>query len=146
MIGYAKLSLPDRPNVVLIHVGTNDMIPNPPPLPYASAPARLGSMVDEIVAACPDATVLVGKILHAGNPSIDARIATFNAAIPAMVANRTQAGHHVAVVDFTNISTSLLSPDGIHPVDAGYAAMAQLWLQGIKTAVGKGWIRDPVEV
>ena len=34
--------------------------------------------------------------------------------------------------------------DGLHPTDAGYRKMADLWLDAIKAADGKGWIKPPV--
>ena len=58
-----------RPNVVLLHAGTNDLNNSPPPAneSYVDAPARLGALVDEVVERCPGAVVLVAQIISAAN-------------------------------------------------------------------------------
>ena len=139
----ANLSLPERPNIVLLHAGTNDLNDDPPPEPYASAPTRLGALVDQIIDACPDAAVLVAQIINAANSSTESRILTFNAQIPDLVAERVDAGHHVMAVNFSSITTSLLK-DGLHPTDAGYSMMGDIWFDAIQEAAAKGWINKPV--
>lgn len=116
---------------------------DPPADPYSSAPDRLGALIDEIVAACPDAAVLVAQIINAANANSEARIQTFNAAIPGLVAQRASAGYKVMVVDMSSVTTSDLA-DGLHPTDAGYQKMADLWLGGLQAADAKGWIQPPV--
>jgi lysophospholipase L1-like esterase len=139
---YAQASLPMRPNVVLVHAGTNDMNqPNDPD----NAPARLGSLIDEIVSICPDAAVLVAKIIPASNSATMSRIDQFNAAVPGVVAQRADAGKKVMVVDFsTGLTTGDLT-DGLHPTDGGYIKMADIWFSGIQQARDKGWIKAPVQ-
>ncbi|KAJ9353600.1 CAZyme family CE3 [Paecilomyces variotii] len=139
---YANYSLPMRPNVVLVHAGTNDM--NQPDDPD-SAPARLGSLIDQIVAACPDAAVLVAKIIPAANPTTMARINTYNKAVPGVVAKRARAGKTVMVVDFSHALTTKELVDGLHPTDEGYRKMGNVWYRGIQKAGLKGWIKPPVE-
>ena len=139
----ARKSLFERPNVILIHAGTNDLNNNQPSDPYDSAPARLGALIDEVVAACPDAAVLVAQIINAASPGSEARIQNFNAQIPGLVAQRANAGQHVMVVDMSSVTTSLLQ-DGLHPSDAGYSRMGELWFGGIQMADAKGWIKTPV--
>jgi lysophospholipase L1-like esterase len=53
---FANFSLKQLPNVILLMAGTNDMnIPTDP----TTASDRLGSLIDELVIAVPDAVVLV---------------------------------------------------------------------------------------
>ena len=139
----AQLSLPERPNIVLLHAGTNDLNDDPPPDPYASAPDRLGALVDQIIAACPDAAILVAQIINAANSSTEARILEFNSQVPDLVAERVQAGHHVMAVNFSSITTSLLI-DGLHPTDTGYSMMGDIWFESIQEVAAKGWISEPV--
>ena len=61
----------------------------------------------------------------------------FNAAIPALVQERAAAGKHVALVDmygaFTaraDFKTSLMF-DRVHPKDAGYQVMSDVWYAAI---------------
>jgi lysophospholipase L1-like esterase len=139
---YANYSLPMRPNVVLLHAGTNDMNqPNDPD----NAPARLGSLIDQIVNACPDAAVLVAQIIPAANSDTMARIKTFNAAIPDVVAERASAGKKVMVVDFSNVLQTKDLIDGLHPTDDGYNKLANAWYTGINKAGHNGLIGAAVE-
>ncbi|KAL1878448.1 hypothetical protein Plec18167_004520 [Paecilomyces lecythidis] len=139
---YANRSLPMRPNVVLIHAGTNDM--NEPDDPD-TAPARLGSLIDQVVAACPDAAVLVAKIIPAASATTMARINTYNNAVPGVVAKRANAGKKVMVVDFSHALTTKELVDGIHPTDEGYRKMGDVWYKGVQEAGLNGWIKKPRE-
>jgi len=52
-----------RPNVVLLHIGTNDMArPETPEEKWVDAPKRLAALLDDVLNVCPDAAVLVAKI------------------------------------------------------------------------------------
>ena len=83
----AAPALAMRPNIILLHAGTNDLNNWPPPAneSYADAPARLGALLDEVVERCPGAVVLVAQIISAANASTEARIRAFNAAVPGVV-------------------------------------------------------------
>lgn len=140
---FAKASLPERPNVVLLHAGTNDLNEAIDPV---NAPSRLGSLIDEIVAACPDAAVLVAQIIPSSNSNTEARIITYNDAIPEVIAQRADAGNHVMLVDMSAALTTGDLFDSLHPNDGGYKKMADVWYRGLQLANGAGWITEPVVV
>ena len=131
-----------RPNVVTLHIGTNDLNGG---RDVDAAPARLASLIDQIVAAAPDATVLVATLITAENSTTASRIAVYNAQIPGIVQQRANAGKHVRVVDMSHITTADLK-DGLHPNDTGYAKMAAAWDSGVAAAVKSNWIHEPVNV
>ncbi|MBV1855938.1 GDSL-type esterase/lipase family protein [Catellatospora tritici] len=120
-----------QPDVVLLHIGTNDMNQN---YDVANAPARLGSLIDQILAARPTATVLIAKIVPALDATIQARINTFNAAVPGIVAAR---GARAKLVDLSVLGSADLA-DTLHPNDAGYARMAVRWYSGLESVLGDG--------
>lgn len=140
---FARASLGYRPNVILLHVGTNDFDTVQPKETTENAPERLGGLIDELVFVCPDATILVAQIVHAANPLYEKRIQLFNDQVPRIVAKRANAGHRVMVADMRSITTKYLA-DGIHPTDVGYKKMADIWYAGIKAAYAKGWIQRPI--
>ena len=142
---FAKKSLSSRPNVVLLHAGTNDLLADPPKEPYDGAAVRLGGLLDQITSACPDATILVAKIIHSDDNSDGlSRIASYNAQIPGLVSSRVAAGHaDIAVVDFTAIGAHAELADGIHPNDGTYKRMGDIWFTAIEDAASKGWIKAP---
>jgi lysophospholipase L1-like esterase len=140
-----------KPNIVLLFAGTNDMlhIGNDP----EKADERLGAFLDKIIAAAPDALLVVAQIIPTqrldikdNNADTNLRVQAYNAKIPALVAARAAAGKHVILTDmygpfmkdadpFTNLFTAdpALNPPGkIHPNAAGYAVIGNTWWEAIK--------------
>ena len=138
---YMTASLPERPNVVLLHAGTNDLNA---PLEPDTAPDRLASLIDQVIAGCPDAAVLVAQLIPSSDNVTQARIATFNNAIPGIVAERANAGKHVMVVDMPAVFTTRFLFDSLHPNDDGYTLMGDIWYSALEVANQKGWINCPV--
>ncbi|KAF3021561.1 hypothetical protein E8E14_013182 [Neopestalotiopsis sp. 37M] len=138
---YADLSLGQRPNVVLLHAGTNDMASD------ASADGavdRLAALIDKILEQCSDATVLVARIIASSNSATQDRIDAFNAGVEAAIASRAADGKHVHALPMDDAVTADDLFDGIHPNDKGYARMGTLWWGGVKYILNKGWLEDPV--
>ena len=129
-----------RPNIITLHIGSNDLNEN---YEVSTAPQRLATLIDEIIAAQPDATLLVAQLIINANATTEARIVTYNAQIPAIVQARANQGKHIAVVSMSALTTADLS-DGLHPNDGGYAKMATAWDGGIEQAIANGWIYVPV--
>ena len=129
-----------RPNIVTLHIGTNDMGQN---YEVSTAPARLGALIDQILAAAPDTTVLVASLVPSSSPDVQARIAAFNREIPGLVQQRRNAGKHVQFVDMSAVTTADLS-DSLHPNDGGYRKMATAFYGGIQQVLAAGWVANPV--
>ena len=111
-------------------IGTNDAIDD---YQMANAPTRLGNLIDSIIAALPNALVIVAQIIPSQDDALNTRIQTYNAAIPAVIQTRASAGKHVLLVNMYPViasnpsyKTALLN-DTWHPNSAGYALMAQVW-------------------
>ncbi|KAL8819440.1 MAG: hypothetical protein Q9223_002123 [Gallowayella weberi] len=131
-----------RPNIILVHAGTNDMNLNPPVDPD-HAPDRLGKLIDNLISfGTPDSLILVAQIIGASNGQTNSLIQKYNEAVPAVVAKRAT-NHKVAVVDFLNALQASDYADGLHPNDSGYKKMGEIWFKAIQDAAGKGWIKPP---
>ncbi|KAL9577341.1 MAG: hypothetical protein Q9212_006424 [Teloschistes hypoglaucus] len=143
----AKPDYPKRPNIILLMAGTNDIIFK---VDVPNAPERLGAVIGEGVAACPDAVILVGTLLPLIHPEENPELSctdteTFNSGLQEVVENYNKEGKQVAVVDMARVNASHISPtDGIHPTDEGYALIAAAWHDGLVVAGERGWIRQPL--
>jgi lysophospholipase L1-like esterase len=126
-----------HPNIVLLMIGTNDVdlsvdLPN--------APTRLGNLLDRITTGAPNALLVVAQITPTTNDVTNARIQTYNAAIPQLVQTRVAAGKHIQLVNMYGAFTAnaayktTLMSDELHPNDTGYALLGQTWY-GVISAV-----------
>ncbi|TGO88982.1 hypothetical protein BPOR_0131g00210 [Botrytis porri] len=138
---YAKLSLPEDPNLVLLMAGTNDMnnFNN-----VTTAPDRLSGLIDEITSAVPNVTLIVAQLTPASNTTVDAAMVAFNSKIPDIVASKVSAGQKVSTVNMMDYVTVNDLVDGLHPTDYGYQQMAKAWFAGIQQVQKNGWIDSPI--
>ncbi|APU14667.1 MULTISPECIES: SGNH/GDSL hydrolase family protein [Actinoalloteichus] len=116
------------PDVVLMHLGTNDAWNGRPTETILSA---FTTLVTQMRADNPDMHVLVAQIIPM-TPSncgeCAQRVVELNAAIPAWAAELTTAQSAVLVVDqWTGFDTAVDTYDGVHPVESGDRKIAQRW-------------------
>lgn len=125
------------PNIVLLLIGTNDVYASSG---QAAMPTRLGSLMDKIFAAAPDALLVVAKITPlGGNATWNATIKTYNDAMPALIQTKAAAGKHVIGIDLNTgfMVSSMLSSDNIHPNKTGYDWMGDTWYTAISQYLPK---------
>lgn len=82
---YAKAdnAIPSQPNVVLVHVGTNDMNQN---IDLPNAHLRLAALWDKLFAAIPGVTIIASTLLPTSSVSgAQARVDYYNSKIPGEV-------------------------------------------------------------
>ncbi len=120
------------PDVVLIHIGTNDAI-------MAQDNSQTLSEIDQIVATVlsANASVLLANIIPTYTQEylegVDARIAALGDMIEAYIAQL--ADPRVSLVDVrTAYTPSLMFNDGIHPNDDGSALIAAAFYQQYRSA------------
>ena len=142
-VGLAGIpSYSQAPNIILLMAGTTDIIAR---AEVDDAPDRMATIIEEIVAACPEVVVLVGTLLPLLDPRINSKTSGFNSALTSVVWELSVQGIKVDLVDMARVSMDLIdSADGIHPTDAGYSLMAAAWYEGIIRVGEKGWIQQPV--
>ncbi len=116
-----------QPDLILLHIGTNDMhMPDP-----AAAPDRLSALLDDILGRRPKTRIIVAQIIPF-RPGPDPAHEAYNAAIPGIVAAR---GARVSLVDMQTILTPADYADGIHPNASGYDEMARAWEPAVRAAI-----------
>ncbi|MER8035007.1 phosphatidylinositol-specific phospholipase C domain-containing protein [Streptomyces hydrogenans] len=131
-----------KPSLITLHIGTNDMNRD---YQVATAPQRLGTLIDQIHTASPDTVVVLATLVPATDPAVQARVDAYNAAIPGIVQERLARGYRIQQVSMDSLTTADLN-DNLHPNNNGYAKMTTAFVSGIREAARKGWIRDTVEV
>jgi lysophospholipase L1-like esterase len=117
-----------RPDIVLLHIGTNDLRPRVGGA--AAAPDNLSALLDDILRRLPRAHVIVAQIIPF-RPGPDPDHQSYNAAIPGIVASK---GARVSVVDMQNVLSPSDYADGLHPKAVGYDKMARAWEPAIRAA------------
>ena len=126
-----------QPNVVTLHIGSNDLNGN---YQVSTAPNRLAALIDQIFADDPGVTLLVAQLIPNRVAEVQARINDYNNQIPGIVQARANAGKHIYLVSMNTLSTASDFADNLHPNDSGYQKMANVWYAGIQQVIAKGWI------
>ncbi|GIF38195.1 cellulose binding domain-containing protein [Actinoplanes xinjiangensis] len=126
-----------RPDVVLMHFGTNDAWSS---IPAATILNAYTTLVGQMRAANPRTKIIVAQIIPLNPPTCadcGQRVVTLNAAIPAWAASLSTAASPITVVDqWTGFNTGTDTYDGVHPNDAGNVKIAARWLPAVKAAIG----------
>lgn len=123
------------PNVVLVHLGTNDCIPDLDVGPTTAA-SKFADLLATIKSKDPATLVLASTLIKNLDQAIDERIVKFNALLPTVVHKARQGGQNVTLVNMHNAvpTSDINATDFTHPTDAGYVIMAQVWYQGLVNA------------
>lgn len=122
--GSNSAAMAAEPEIVLLHIGTNDMYRGPD-----GAPQRLATLIDSLTERLPESLIVVSTIIPF--TSAASTVSAYNTALVSVVEERISAGKHVALVDqFEGFPTSELG-DGVHPNQAGYNRMGAKWFAAI---------------
>jgi lysophospholipase L1-like esterase len=147
--GYAATGIADqnqlppwlaaaRPDVVLMHLGTNDLWGGT--IGTSAILAAYSKLVDQMRASNPDMKVIVAQIIPmepSGCPGCAQRVVELDNAIPAWAAAKTTTRSPITVVDqWTGFSAAADTSDGVHPIDSGFRKMADRWYPAVAAALG----------
>ncbi|KAH7202150.1 SGNH hydrolase-type esterase domain-containing protein [Fusarium oxysporum] len=143
-------SLEQRPNLILIHAGTNDMNSNHRVSTDGNHPKettdRLRSMVEKMISKCPDATVILGMITDVCDSEWyhfqRERTKIYRGHVAKLAAELGANGSHVLAADFGPFDDTILS-DCVHPTQKGYEILGDWWYDFIHQ-IPEGWIKNPV--
>jgi lysophospholipase L1-like esterase len=117
-----------NPNIVMMHLGTNDVWNNIPP---ATILAAYSTLVNQMRANNPNMRILVAQITPmdpSGCSTCAQGVINLNAAIPAWASSKSTAQSPIIVVDqWTGYNDSTDTIDGVHPNASGNAKIAAKW-------------------
>ncbi|GGX02420.1 hypothetical protein GCM10010297_25280 [Streptomyces malachitofuscus] len=128
-----------RPDIVVMHFGTNDVW-------SGLSPDRILAAYDRLVAQMresnPDMRVLVARLIPMNPASCAAcaqRVVDFNARVPGWAAAASTSRSPVTVVDqWTGFETATDTYDGVHPNAAGDEKIAARWFPALAALLEDG--------
>jgi lysophospholipase L1-like esterase len=121
----AEWAQDELPDIVLIHLGTNDVLESQP---TASTLGELGQIIDRIRFANPEVHILLAQLIPVDGETQNARIRSLNREIPNPVSAKNTKSSPVTVVDqFSGFEAHLDTYDGLHPNPSGEEKIARNW-------------------
>lgn len=130
------LSQIDAPDVVLVHIGTNDTGDTPN---FPGTINELDALITRIAAARPYAHIIVTTLLKRGTDDLDSRYVLintyFNPYVEGVVQAHKQAGRRVHFLDMHAHLERTDMYDNLHPNNAGYGKMAAAWFPAVTNIV-----------
>jgi lysophospholipase L1-like esterase len=118
-----------NPDIVLMHLGTNDVWNN---VPTATIMAAFDKLLGQMRTNNPNVKILVAQIIPMtpnGCTWCPPGVSALNSAIPGWAASRTTAQSSITVVDqYTGFDTVAdTNGDGVHPDDSGFQKISDRW-------------------
>jgi lysophospholipase L1-like esterase len=126
------------PNVVIMHLGTNDTWGGY--IPLADKLAAFTTLVGQMRANNPDMRIVVAQIIPMEPPgctTCPGDVVALNNAIPGWAAGLSTTRSPITVADlWTGFNAATDTGDGVHPNDAGFQKMANAWYPALVRALG----------
>ncbi|WP_433516274.1 cellulose binding domain-containing protein [Nonomuraea sp. CA-143628] len=147
--GYAATGIADqnqlppwlaaaKPDIVLMHLGTNDMWGGF--IPTSTVLAAYTKLVGQMRANNPNMKIIVAQIIPmnpSSCPTCAASVVALDNAIPGWAAGLTTAESPIVVADlWTGFNAATDTGDGVHPNDTGFQKMADRWYPPLAQALG----------
>jgi acyl-CoA thioesterase I len=120
------------PDIVLVHLGTNDLIQGQS---VDSTISELGQLIDTLRASNPNVTILMAQIIPF-NRTNGHHVPTLNSRIASLVSARNTSQSRVILVDqYSGFNTSTDTFDGTHPNVAGEQKLANRWYAALQNVL-----------
>jgi len=129
------------PDIVLMHLGTNDVIHNPAGYDQNTTIDEMEDVIDILRSYNQDVTILLAKIIPHKNgsaPSVD----SLNALIPGLDSYETATSEVIIVDHHSGFSTSWLA-DNYHPNTTGATEMSDRWYDALLPVLNRACEPDP---
>ncbi|KAI0005679.1 SGNH hydrolase-type esterase domain-containing protein [Xylariaceae sp. FL0662B] len=137
-----------QPNLFILHVGTNDCLQH---FDTGKLGRRMGALVNYLLETSPDATVIMSTLVTNRVPGAERCIRAANVQIRKLASTLQREGKRVVLAEmyyeqgFPMRPLPVdISPDGTHPLDRGYAMMAEIFWSAIIEADRRSFFQMPV--
>ncbi|MHA7628623.1 SGNH/GDSL hydrolase family protein [Corallococcus sp. M7] len=119
-----------HPDLVLIHLGTNDTYYNQT---EDSTVSELEQIIDRLRVVNPRVKVFLAQIIPTSGAMLSLKLQSLNQRMPSLAAAKSTEESPVYVVDqWTDFNPATDTYDGIHPNLLGEEKMAERWYQAIR--------------
>lgn len=126
VVSYLRSHMPD---VVLLHIGTNDINGNHE---VDTAGARLSQLVDKIFATAAGVDVFLATIIPHRDPPRDGQFRAYNGDVRAVVSAQRGRGRSVHLVEMHDkVVPATDYYDSLHPNEQGCEKMAKAWCDAL---------------
>ena len=127
-----------NPDIVLMHLGTNDVWSS---RPTATILAAFTTLVQQMRATNPKVKIIVAQIIPMDSASSCSTcgdgVIALNNALPTWAAGLATTASPISVVDlWTGFSATADTYDGVHPTNDGFQKMAVKWYPAVVNALG----------
>jgi hypothetical protein len=119
----------EEPDVLLVHLGSNDVFQDQS---VSSTLDELARLIDVVREARPDADFLVARIIPTANSSRNRTIRELNASISSLESKSTERSAVTIVDHFTGFDPGRMTYDGVHPNAEGEIHIAGRWLAALE--------------
>jgi lysophospholipase L1-like esterase len=127
-----------RPDVIVMHLGTNDMWGGH--IPLQNKITALTKLVGQMRTNNPSMKIVVARIIPmspSGCPTCAPDVVAFNNALPAWAAGLTTAQSPIVLADvWTGFDLAVDTFDGVHPVTSGFVKMANSFFPVVAQILG----------
>jgi lysophospholipase L1-like esterase len=134
-----------HPDVILMHLGTNDMWGGY--IPLATKLTAFTKLVGQMRADNPAIKIIVAQIIPmsaAACATCPADVIALNNAIPGWAAGLTTAQSPITVADlWTGFDAVADTGDGVHPNDGGFEKMSNAWYPALTRVLGGSTPQSP---
>ena len=121
------------PDVVLMHIGTNDFGQS---FNTSTSIDRLDALILKIATMRPYCHIIVTNLMERGEPTNTNIQTLFNPFVQARVNAHATAGRRVTFLDMRAAVPLADMPDNLHPNQTGYDKMSDAWLPAIQAVIG----------
>ena len=118
----------DKPDVILMMLGTNDVLQQHD---LEGLLGRLDGLVGDVFSARKTVTLVVASITPLSDRSRDAVAEAYNSGIPLIVAKYKARGFKIVFADMHGALDPSDLSDGIHPTASGFQKMADVWVRAL---------------
>ncbi|KAI0814484.1 carbohydrate esterase family 3 protein [Xylaria sp. FL0064] len=136
-----------KPNVFVLHVGSNDCLQKHD---IANFGKRMRDLISYLLKTSPQATIIMSTLLTNTVPDKEPCILDLNIQIRKLASALHREGRPVVLAEMhceqglpDRPVAADISPDGTHPFDHGYALMADIFFSAFLEADKRGFIKPP---